>query len=214
MTDPYEVLGLDRRATEEEIKAAYHALVKKYHPDKYQDNPLADLAEEKLREVNEAYEYLMKTSSGSSTVYSGSNSAYGYGNYGGYSYGGNSAYGSSSSYTSSGSSEFYNVRFALDRDELAQAERLLAQSNNRTAEWYYLAGVLSYKKGYVDDGLVKIRQAISMAPNNDEYRNTFQRLTAGGAIYQTTSNTGGYSSDLCTRIIACYCCSSMVSPCW
>ena len=60
MRDPYEVLGVPQGASEEEIKAAYRELVKKYHPDKYQNNPLADLAEEKLREVNEAYEYLEK----------------------------------------------------------------------------------------------------------------------------------------------------------
>ena len=46
--DPYKVLGVSRGASEDEIKQAYLALVKKYHPDKYQGNPLADLAEEKL----------------------------------------------------------------------------------------------------------------------------------------------------------------------
>ena len=58
--NPYEVLGVPENASEEEIKKAYKELVKKYHPDKYQDNPLADLAEEKLQEVNEAYDMLMK----------------------------------------------------------------------------------------------------------------------------------------------------------
>ena len=60
--NPYEVLGVPENASEEEIKKAYKELVKKYHPDKYQDNPLADLAEEKLQEVNEAYDMLMKNS--------------------------------------------------------------------------------------------------------------------------------------------------------
>ena len=58
--NPYEVLGVPEGASEEEIKRAYKELVKKYHPDKYQDNPLSDLAEEKLQEINEAYDMLMK----------------------------------------------------------------------------------------------------------------------------------------------------------
>lgn len=58
--NPYEVLGVSENASEEEIKRAYKKLVKKYHPDRYQNNPLADLAEEKLQEVNEAYDMLMK----------------------------------------------------------------------------------------------------------------------------------------------------------
>ena len=58
--NPYEVLGVSENASDEEIKKAYKELVKKYHPDKYQNNPLSDLAEEKLQEINEAYEMLMK----------------------------------------------------------------------------------------------------------------------------------------------------------
>ena len=64
--NPYEVLGVSENASDEEIKKAYKELVKKYHPDKYQDNPLADLAEEKLQEINEAYDILMKGNRGSS----------------------------------------------------------------------------------------------------------------------------------------------------
>jgi molecular chaperone DnaJ len=56
--NPYEVLGIKQNATPEEIKTAYRTLVKKYHPDKHQDNPLSDLASEKLMEINQAYEML------------------------------------------------------------------------------------------------------------------------------------------------------------
>ena len=59
LKNPYEILGLRDGASEEEIKRAYKELVKKYHPDRFRDNPLSDLAEEKLKEINEAYDYLM-----------------------------------------------------------------------------------------------------------------------------------------------------------
>ena len=60
MRDPYEVLGIQRGASDEEIKKAYRELARKYHPDNYQNNPLADLAEEKMKEINAAYEQITK----------------------------------------------------------------------------------------------------------------------------------------------------------
>lgn len=57
-SDPYAILGVSRSATQQEIRAAYHALVKRYHPDKHRGNPLESLASEKLAEVNHAYAQL------------------------------------------------------------------------------------------------------------------------------------------------------------
>ena len=56
MNDPYQVLGVSENASDEEIKKAYRELARKYHPDNYHDNPLADLAQEKMKEINAAYE--------------------------------------------------------------------------------------------------------------------------------------------------------------
>src|SRR3989304_9154460 len=52
--DYYEVLGIDRNATEEKIKKAFRELAFKYHPDRNRN----DGAEEKFKELNEAYEVL------------------------------------------------------------------------------------------------------------------------------------------------------------
>ena len=91
--NPYDVLGVSQNASDDEIKKAYRDLTRKYHPDANVNNPLADLAEEKFKEVQEAYDTIMNErasgSSGSSGGYS-----YGNGSYGGNSYGNGSSGGS------------------------------------------------------------------------------------------------------------------------
>lgn len=68
MRDPYTVLGVSQNASDQEIKKAYRELARKYHPDNYVNNPLADLAEEKMKEVNEAYEAIQKQRSGGGAI--------------------------------------------------------------------------------------------------------------------------------------------------
>ena len=200
--DPYEVLGVPRSASDEEIRTAYRELVKKYHPDKYVDNPLADLAQEKMAEINEAYELLTKTSGHTTTV---AGNTYTYGSSGNYS-GQGTGYGAGS-YTSGSNSKYsshYSVREALDRNQLSRAEQLLNSDGHRDAEWYFLAGILSYKKGYYDDAMGKVMYAINMDPNNAEYKAAYQQITSTGTIYQTTSNNRGYSSGGCLEYWPCF----------
>lgn len=84
MRDPYEVLGVPSNASDDEVKRAYRELSRKYHPDGYVDNPLAGLAEEKFKEVQEAYQQIMNQRSGNGSYQQSSQSGQGYYQQGGY----------------------------------------------------------------------------------------------------------------------------------
>lgn len=212
MNNPYEVLGVKPGASEAEIKAAYKELVKKYHPDKYVNNPLADLAQEKMQEINEAYDTLMKQGSAGGQSYGG-RGGFGQQSYGGQSYGGQS-YGGQS-YSGDSRSYYHAIRQELDRNNLAKADQMLINAPNRDAEWYFLSGVLSFKKGYVEDGLRNIEQAMSMDPDNYEYHMVHQQMRSRKNMYAGRSNGQGYNSnDMCMDCCTIYLCSSCISPCW
>ncbi len=196
MQNPYEVLGIKEGASEAEIKAAYREQVKKYHPDKHQDNPLYELAEEKLREINEAYENLTKG-----------------GGSGGYKSQAQSGGGSSSGQASA--REFYDIRSSIDRGNLDAAEVMLSKTKIRNAEWFYLRGVLSLRKGWYDDAYGNLQRAVAMEPGNHEYRNAFNQLGMNNGGYRTASYGRGYGSqndDLC-RMMQCFICTDLICDC-
>lgn len=213
MQDPYKVLGLQRGASQEEIKAAYRELVKKYHPDKYQGNPLADLAEEKLREINEAYDQLTgataQTYGSASGAYGSASRAYGSSARTG-SAGGRNAY----SYQSYGTTNPYygEIVDALNRNDLARADQLLSASPNRDADWFFLSGLLAYKRGYLDEGLNKVRVAMNMDPANIQYKDIYRQMSGAGLFTGQGVQSGAAQS--CMDCLTCYCCSSLISPCW
>ena len=96
MSDPYKVLGVSPNATDDEIKTAYRELAKKYHPDNYAESPLADLASEKMKEINEAYDTIMNDRKARAN--NGGYQQNGYGGYqGGYQSG--ASYGRSTEYS-------------------------------------------------------------------------------------------------------------------
>jgi molecular chaperone DnaJ len=202
MNNPYEVLGIKEGASREEIKAAYKAQVKKYHPDRHQDNPLYELAEEKLQEINEAYDYLMKNEGVSS---------YGRSSYGGA--GGRAGTGGSG--TSSGAPEFRDVRSAIDRGDLAHAQDILLRSGVRNAEWYFLTAMLNLRRGWYDEAVTNLQTAISMEPSNFEYRNAMNNLMSQTGGYRNTAYNRGYqntNSQLC-QFLQCWCCADMLCDC-
>ena len=59
MQDPYEVLGVSRDASTDEIKKAYRTLSRKYHPDANINNPNKAQAEEKFKQIQQAYKQIM-----------------------------------------------------------------------------------------------------------------------------------------------------------
>lgn len=95
--NPYDVLGVRPDASEDEIKKAYKALSRKYHPDANINNPNKEQAEEKFKQVQQAYSQIMDARKHGANGYGGS--SYGSGTYGGY----GSGYGNSGSYESGNS---------------------------------------------------------------------------------------------------------------
>jgi molecular chaperone DnaJ len=211
MNDPYEILGVSRNATDDQVRAAYRELVKKYHPDKYQGNPLADLAEEKLREVNEAYDQIMKErSSSAGSGYQGSSGAYGnsgYGNAGGY--------GSGGAYSGQNAADFRTVRQYIDAGNLAAAQAKLDSIPIKNAEWIFLSGMISYRRGWYDDAVSKVDQAISMDPNNQEYRVIRMQMRRPGQMYQQQAYGQGYGNqDPFCQALQALICIDCLCPCF
>lgn len=207
MNDPYSVLGVSPTASDEEIKKAYRDLARKYHPDNYHDNPLADLAQEKMKEINEAYDTITKGrqngSARSGGSYGGASSGYS----GSYS---SQSYGSSQSY--SGSPEFAQIRQALNANNLDLAERLLNQCQNRNAEWNFLMGSLYYRKGWHDEARKYYGTACSMDPTNGEYRQAMSFMNMGGSPYRPEGFGDQAFADACD-VCSLMLCANMCCRC-
>ena len=194
--NPYEVLGVKEGASKDEIKKAYREAVKKYHPDKHQDNPLNELAEEKMQEINEAYDMLMNDD-----------------------YGGGAGRGSYSGGTSGpykrNNPAFYEIRQTIDRGDIAKAEQMLNASDERGAEWYFLYGMTYARKGWYDQAIEFIEDACMMDPDNMEYRQALNRIMGARNPYQARSNQMGYGSTQDTMCKCCtaYCVADMCCDC-
>lgn len=176
MRDPYEVLGVSKNATQDEIKSAYRKLAKQYHPDKYIGNPLADLASEKFKEINEAYETLT---------------------------GGNSGYKQGGSGTNAGT--FAQVRNLINMNSLDEAERILDNSSDRNAEWFYLKGLIYIRRGWHDQGVNFLRQAVNMDPYNNEFRRTLSSIEYQRTQYRDVGR--GMTADSAQM---CNCCQNLI----
>lgn len=204
--DPYEVLGVPRDADEETIKKAYRELIKKYHPDKYINSPLADMASEKTKEINKAYN-MINGKNVDPTANAGS-----YSGYNPFSGGAYSRTGGQYRYTA-GEDNYQNVRMLLTMGRLAEAENMLNRLA-KNAEWYFLMGVICLRKGWYDQGVANLRRAVELDPNNIEYRNALENITHRNTSYTTRTSTGGLDTDPCSACSACPCyCIPCCLPC-
>lgn len=193
MKNPYEVLGVSPNASEEEVKAAYRKLAKKYHPDKYANSELADLANEKMQEINQAYDAITKGG-----YNSGTNSR-------SYSYGGSS---STSAYENG--IDYTDIISLISANRLDEAHSMLNAVPNvqRGAKWYYLMGQLFYRKGWLDQASKYFQTAYNMEPNNPEYRNAYSSMNMGrnGGYRTTTARQADTACDICNGLICADCC--------
>lgn len=193
MRNPYEVLGVRQGASEDEIKKAYREMVKKYHPDQYRDNPLSTLAEDKLKEVNEAYDYITKNQSSQHENYGSQSTNY------------------SNNYSSS---DFIQVRTHINNGNIAEAERILDSSSAKNAEWYYLKGMVNIKKGWYSEGYNYLQTAVNMDPNNFEYRDALNKVNNSNSAYTSRPYSGGSyrgnsgGPDMCTICSWLWCADS------
>ena len=193
MRDPYAVLGVDRNASDEEIKQAYRRLAKKYHPDL---NPGDKVAAEKMQEVNAAYEQIKNPEKASSQQTGGY--GYGYDPFGGYRHG--SQTGSGDQYLDGA---YRYVRMGYYREAL----NMLANSSNRNARWYYISALANHGLGNQVTALEHIRKAVSMEPDNQEYLYTLQQIESGGTAYRRQAGSyGGFTmrSSPCTNLLLCW----------
>lgn len=191
MKDPYEVLGVSPSASEEEIKRAYRELAKKYHPDNYINNPLSDLASEKMKEINEAYDTILK------------NRASGFS-------------GSSSSSSSSEEDSFARIRSFILSGQVAEAEVLLDRMNYRPAQWHFLRGQCYMNTGHYNKAAMEFRIAYQMEPGNPEYADAYRRFESAGTRGGAGSSGGGLF-DICTGLLCadclCECCGGDLITC-
>ncbi len=194
MNDPYQVLNVSPSASDEEVKKAYRDLARKYHPDNYHDNPLADLAQEKMKEINEAYDQIQKQRKLGGAAQQ------------------QSYYGTTRSGYTSADPTMQQIRMAIARGDISQAERMLNAVSDHGAEWNFLMGNVCYRRGWMDEAKRYFETACRMDPSNPEYR---QSLAAFQNRGYRPEGYGGFSTscgggDACTNwCMAALCCNLM-----
>ncbi|HAG69662.1 MAG TPA: molecular chaperone DnaJ [Lachnospiraceae bacterium] len=225
--NPYKVLGVSENATEEEIKKAYRSLSRKYHPDANINNPNKEQAEERFKEVQQAYDLIMDMRQKGYTYREAGSSGYertsqGYGgfdfggfdfgdfDFGGFGAGGRKRQGN----TDERSIHLQAAANYINSGYYREALNVLSGIGEKNAQWYYLSALASSGIGNNIEAMEYARTACSLEPDNASYRMLLQRLSSGGTWYrdmQTPYGTATVSgNNLCLRLcllnLACNMC--------
>lgn len=190
MKDPYLILGVPRNATNDEIKKAYRALCRKYHPDVNRDNPNRDEYTKKFTEVGEAYRIIMDERSGKK--------ASGYSGYSDY-----------SSDTSTNDSRLRAATVYIQRGYFREALNTLNSITDRNAMWYYLSAVTNARIGNLIIAREHSKTAVGMEPDNQMYQRLYASLNGEGGFYQDYQQAGttygrqiNIDTDYCVKCCA------------
>ena len=219
MPDPYSVLGVDRNASDDELKKAYRSLSRKYHPDANINNPHKDEAEAKFKEVQQAYQQIMDErergyTSGGGGSCSGSGSGYGGSFYGGYGpFGGFGSFDGYGGYGQSGESDSRrettdpHLKAAANyirSGHYREALNVLDGIKERNALWYFYSASANSGLGNNVTALEHAREAVRLEPENMQYRMLLERMEGGGTWYQQRQTMYGYpgsfDSSCCVKL--------------
>ena len=202
----------------DEIKKAYQKLRQTYHPDANINKPNKEQAEEKFKQIQEAYNEIVKERENKASGSYGQGS-YGQGGQGAYGYGGFGGYGQQrqSAEYDNGPIELRAAANYINNGMYQEAMNVLHNITERNAQWYYLRARANYGIGNQVNAMEDVQQAVNMDPNNMVYRQFLSQLQNGGAQwYQSTGESYGYPNTMmnfgnccmeCLMInLCCNCC--------
>ena len=195
MQEYYKILGLTENATDEEIEVAYNNLKSKYSKDRFLEGEAGNEAAKNLTKLETAYAEIIDARK------------------------------QTESYENKEVPSFVEVEDLIRQGDFNGAQIKLDAFSTRDAEWHYLQSVIFYKKNWVNESKKQLEIAISIEPNNQKYKTSYEKLKAKmqsneRAFYSNNTNFGadgnpettrqmGGTND-CFTFCATWCCIDML----